>query len=356
MKYTKYTIETVPTAEDIVSSVVFDNGITGVLIEDKENLSNKDLQEMFVDIPIENKSDGKARVSFYINIVSKEQKEQIDQLKNEQLKNAQTLDMSYSDNYDNAFTKEEIDEILKNIKEELKDYASFTDMGSLDIKIEELPDIDYLNNWKKFYKAIELDDVVIKPYFENNLKSNEKLVINIEPGQAFGTGSHETTKLCIKAINKYMKLYDDNTVDFMDIGCGSGILGILAKKLKAKSVVNIDVDDNIKSNIIDNYKLNDLNCDKLYFGNIITDKSFREINEFYDKDIIVANIISKVIVSLIGIGEIYKFLKPKSYFIISGILQENVPDVKDAIQKDDHFNIIEENTEGEWVCMILKKK
>ena len=364
MKYTKYTIETTPSAEDIVSSVVFDNGITGVLIEDKENLSEKDLQEMYVDIPMDNKPDGKARVSFFVNIVTKDQKDKINEIKKNHNDNKDTLDLSYSDNFDNVFLQDEIDEILEKINNELKDYTSFTDMGSLNIIKEELPDIDYLNNWKKFYKPIVLDDVVIKPVFENDEQNNQdvdidynnKLVINIEPGQAFGTGSHETTKLCIKAITKVMNNYADDTVDLMDIGCGSGILGILAKKLKAHSVVNVDVDNNIKSNIIDNYKLNDLICDKLYFGNIINDDSFRDNIDLYNKDIIVANIISKVIISLIDLGKVYMFLKPNSYLIVSGILQENVKDVENAIINDNHFDIIDKNSEGEWVCLILKKK
>lgn len=357
MKYTKYTIETTTIAEDIVSSVIFDNGITGVLIEDKENLSEKDLKEMYVDIPMQNQPDGIAKVSFYVNIVNKEQKDNIDKIKKEQEKNIASLDLSYTDNYDNTFMQNELDNILESIKKELDDYREFTDLGTLNIIKEELPDIDYLNNWKKYYKSIVLDDVVIKPSFEEDKDEyKDKLIINIEPGQAFGTGSHETTKLCIKAINKYMKLYDNNTVDFMDIGCGSGILGILAKKLNSKSVVNIDVDDNIKSNIEKNFELNDVKCDKLYFGNIITDKQFRQNKDLYDKDIVVANIIAKVIIALITEGNIHQFLKTNSYMIVSGILIENINDVKDAISKDNHFDIVEENHEGEWACMILKKR
>lgn len=357
MKYTKYTIETNTASEDIVSSVIFDNGITGVLIEDNENLSEKDLKEMYVDIPMEKKPDGKAHISFYVNIVSKEQKDLIDKIKNEQEKNRKTLDLSYTDNYDNTFLQEELDDIIDNIKKDLDGYKDFTDLGSLNINIEELPDVDYLNNWKKYYKAIVLDDIVIKPNFEENKDEyKDKLIIDIEPGQAFGTGSHETTKLCIKAINKYMKLYDKHTVDFMDIGCGSGILGILAKKLDAHSVVNVDIDDNIKSNIIKNYELNNLTCDKLYFGNIINDIDFRKNIDLYNKDIIVANIIAKVIIALITEGSIYEFLKENSYMIISGILIDNINDVKDAILKDNHFDIVEGNHEGEWVCMVLKKK
>lgn len=357
MKYTKYTIETTSFAEDIVSSVIFDNGITGVLIEDKENLSDKDLKEMYVDIPMQSDSDGKAYISFYVNIVSKEQKEVIDRIKIGQEKNSVSLDLSYTDNYDNTFLQEELDAILCNIKNELEDYKEFTDLGTLSIVKEELPDIDYINNWKKYYKSIVLDDVVIKPSFEeDNGEYKDKLIINIEPGQAFGTGSHETTRLCIKAINKYMKLYDKYMVNFMDIGCGSGILGILAKKLNAKSVVNIDVDDNIRSNIEDNFKLNNLDCDKLYFGNIISDQQFRQNKNFYDMDIIVANIIAKVIISLIIEGSIHQFLRDNSYLILSGLLIDNLNEVKSVIDKDNHFDIVEESYEGEWVCLILKKK
>lgn len=357
MKYTKYTIETTSQAEDIVSSVIFDNGISGVLIEDKENLSEKELKEMYVDIPINNKSDGKAKISFYINIVDKEQKSEIDKIKFEQEKNKASLDLSYSDNFDNVFLQEEFDSILNNIKQELKEYEDFTNLGSLNITKEELPDIDYMNNWKKFYKPIAIDDVVVKPSFEDDKEEyKNKIVINIEPGQAFGTGSHETTKLCMKAIKKCIKNFNNNVVNFMDIGCGSGILGILAKKLDAKDVVNIDVDDNIKSNIEKNYELNNMTCDKLYFGNIITDKDFRNNQEFYNKDIVVANIISKVIIALILEAKVHEFLKPNAYFITSGILVENIEDVKNAIYKDNHFEIIEDNFDGEWACLIMKKK
>ena len=357
MKYIKWTIYTTAAAEDIVSSVVFSNGISGVEIEDNENLFEKELKEMYVDIPINKQSDGKAKISFYVNIVSLEKKKEIEKIKNEQLKNINSLDLSYKDNYDNTFTNEEFENILNNIKNELNEYKSFMDLGILRLEKEELEDIDDLNSWKKNYSPIEIDDIVVKPNFlEDKKEYKDKLVINIEPGQAFGTGGHETTKLCIKAIKNIISNYDKTDIDFMDIGCGSGILGILAKKLNANRVINIDVDDNIKSNIIENYKLNDLSCDNLLFGNIVNDKKLINNTDLYNKDIIVANIISKVIISLLTDGNIHTYLKKGGYFIISGILKSEQTNIVDVINKQNNFTVVEINELGEWICLILKKK
>ena len=375
MIWKKITIETSVEAADIVASVLFDNNIVGAEIEDNQNLSSEELAKMYVDIPKINVDDGKSKVSFYISIGNKDIKEDKSIDKN-------LVDNSYIPSDDNIFTKEEFDIILENIKEELEDYRNFVNMGSLNISEISLDDKDFLNKWKENFKSLEIDDITILPSWEKKLETG--LNIYIEPGNAFGTGQHSTTKLCVKSLKKIMSREKTNTV--LDIGCGSGILSIIAKKLGAEKVFAIDVDENVELNLLENLELNKIdNVVKfdamnaksetpavrnievvsdienikysdvfLYsFGNILSDDNFK--NEFCKckYDIIIANILSPVIISLIEKCRIGDMLSANGHLILSGIIKEKEDEVLQVIKKYVAYKNITVDYDEEWVSFTL---
>ena len=222
MKWNKFTIKTTTQAADLVSSVLVENGIDGVEIEDNIPLSEEDKKKMFIDfLPELPEDEGIAYLSFYM----------------EELNPAEE--------------KEKITAILQGI-EELKD---FVDVGECSIVKGETQDTDWINNWKQFFKAFEVDNIVIKPTWEEMKPEYEgKMVIQIDPGIAFGTGLHETTQLCMKQLHRYVK----NNTKILDVGCGSGILSVIALKLGAEQAVGLDVDENAITAACENLEVNNI--------------------------------------------------------------------------------------------------
>lgn len=362
MIWKKITINTNIEAADIVASVLFDNGIVGAEIEDNQNLSDEDLKRMYVDIPKINIDDGKSKVSFYVSIGKKLNDSFRDVDKN-------IIDNSYMKSSDNIFTEPELKNILKNINKELDDYRQFIDMGSLDIEEQELNDEDFLNKWKENFKSLVIDDINILPNWEK--PKDGKLNIFIEPGNAFGTGQHITTKLCVKAIDRLIKKTGSD-INFLDIGTGSGILSIIAYKFGVKKVLAIDIDENCEHNLKENLLLN--NISSIYkfdnnskyedfskfnfiygYGNIIQDDSFRKIIRNCKYDIIVANILAPVLISLIEQGNIGTFLNNEGNLILSGIIKERLNDVLDSIKKCNYFKNIEYVFEEDWALVTCVK-
>ena len=362
MIWKKITINTNVEAADIVASVLFDNNIVGAEIEDNQNLTDDELKKMYVDIPKINVDDGKSKVSFYVSIGEKELYKY-----NETDKNF--VDNSYMRSNDNIFTKEEFDTIFENIKIELDDYKSFMDMGSLEIEEEDLDDEKFLNKWKENFKSLEIDNINILPNWE---KAKEgKINIFIEPGNAFGTGQHATTKLCVRAIDDIIKSNQANS--FLDIGTGSGILSIIANKLGINKVVAIDIDENCEFNILDNLKLNSINSfckignkfsieefnNKSFvygFGNIITDEELKQKLKLIKYDIVVANILAPVLISLIEVGNIAEYINDGGHLILSGIIKEKEEDVIKSLKSVNCFNDIKSFYEDDWVMISCKKE
>ena len=325
---------------------------------------------MYVDIPLNKFDDGKAKVSFYISI--KEGSEEKVATK-EVDKNL--VDNSYIMSTDNIFTKEEYHDIFENIKNELESYRDFVDMGSLNISEAELDDKVFLNKWKENFKGIKIDDIEILPSWEkgsNKSIENNGLNIYIEPGSAFGTGKHPTTSLCVKVISEIMKEKKDG-FKLLDVGAGSGILSIIAMKLGVKKVVAIDIDESVENNLLENLKLNSINSvmkfeekntdfsnysDIAYaygFGNILTDKWVASFVGNCKYDIIVANILAPVIISLLGMGKITSYLKSKGYLVLSGIIKEKEVDVVRAIENDSSIKKYEVYSEDEWLMFKCYK-
>lgn len=351
-KLVKYIINTCVDAEDIIASTLFDYGIEGVEIDDKVGLSEKELKEQYVDIPMELTDDGKAKVIFYVEIVSDEN----EKCKKVNIDN-KILDNSYNNNIYNQYTEDEIEKIVNNILNDLDIYKKNLDMGSLIIEKEDLTGFDYMNKWKEYFKKIYIDDICIMPSFEKPDENDKnKIIINIDPKGAFGTGNHQTTKLCIEEIVRQIK--NNNIENMLDIGCGSGILGIVAKKMGVKNILSIDVDENIKDTIYENIDINGINKKDFEYiiGNIITDDNIKEKVGKEKYDIITANILAPVIISLITDGEIDKYMKKGSVLITSGILDKYEKDVVDAIKRNKNLELIDVKYKDEWVNVNIRKK
>lgn len=317
MKWTKFALETTTQAVDLVSNMLDELGIEGIEIEDKVPITEEEKKEMFIDIlPDLGEDDGKAIVSFYIS------------------------------------DDEDKDSILSSVKEGLVELADFVEVGDMEIAVSETEDKDWINNWKQYWKPFRVaDDIIIKPTWETLEEKNENdLVIEIDPGTAFGTGSHETTKLCIQGLRKYIT---DETV-LLDVGSGSGILSIIGLKLGAKSALGTDIDPNAIHAMYENAKVNGITEEEFVvkIGNIIDDQTLQEEVGMEKYDIVVANILADVIIPLSA--EIGKHLKKDGLYITSGIIYMKRDEVKEAIEKNG-FTIIEENEMGEWVSFVAKK-
>lgn len=311
MKWTKYTVETTVNGTDLVCATLAELGIDGVEIVDNVPLSEEDRARMFIDVvPEMDESDERAFVSFYLEPGE--------------------------------------DEKLEEVKAELEDLRQFGSFGTLEITVSETEDTDWINNWKQYFKPFKIDDdIVVKPTWEEYEKEGNELVLEIDPGTAFGTGSHETTRLCTLAIKKYLKPGD--TV--LDVGSGSGILSIAAEKLGAKSALGYDVDENAVSVSIENAEVNNCKACTFKCGNIISDADLRKETGLKAYDLVVANIFADIIMPLSEVVD--ELMKENALFISSGIINTRFEQVKETIAKNG-FEIIETVSLGEWYAIVAK--
>ena len=239
--------------------------------------------------------------------------------------------------------EEDIEQKINDLKERLLKLGDIgVELGTLEISHEIIYHEYWENEWKKYCKTQNICIIiVIKPSWENYEKQADEKIIEIDPGMAFGTGTHETTKMCINAIEKYIKSEDT----LIDIGCGSGILSIAGAILGAKKVIAVDLDKLAVKISKENVELNNYqDIIEVRHGNltdVITEKA----------DIIVANIIADAIVMLSE--NIKDFMKEDAYFISSGIINEKVDYVKENLIKNG-FEIIEHNNDKEWNCIVAK--
>lgn len=224
----------------------------------------------------------------------------------------------------------EFQDLLENIED--KDLGSYT--------LKNIDDQDWKNNWKNFYSTMEIGKkITIKPTWEEYENLENRYLIELDPGMAFGTGGHETTKMCLEHLEKIVKAGDL----VLDIGSGSGILAIAAKKLGAGQVIGTDLDEEAVIIARKNAKLNEVEAE-FRVSNL-----FSNVNEV--ADLIVSNIVAEIIVLLLeDIGE---HLKPGGYFISSGIIEEKSYLVEEALVEKKFF-IIDKVTEGEWVSLVAR--
>jgi ribosomal protein L11 methyltransferase len=242
-------------------------------------------------------------------------------------------------------SEEDINEKISEIEKRL-DYVKSLDLdtGSLEIFKKEVKQENWENEWKKYFNVQKVSkSIVIKPSWEEYSAKEGEKIIDIDPGMAFGTGTHETTRMCINAIEKYMKKGDS----LIDIGCGSGILSIAAAHLGAEKVIAVDLDKLA-------VKVSKENVDLNGFSNII-DVRYGDLTDVIEEkaDVIVANIIADIIAKLSE--NIADFMKEGAYFISSGIINDKKDFVISKL-KENNFDIIEEKNDGEWNCIVSKVK
>ena len=318
MKWKKFTLTTTTEAVDLISNLFDEIGIEGIEIEDNIPLTEQETKGMFIDILPELPPDeGVAKVSFYLEDLS------------------------------------EVERILRDIEEGLDDLSRFVDVGARTITTSETEDKDWINNWKQYFKPFTVDDILIKPTWEEiPEKDQDKLLIQIDPGTAFGTGQHETTQLCIRQLKKYVT----PGAAILDAGTGSGILGITALKLGAGHVFGTDLDENAIHAVGENLEANGIGTDKfqVVMGNIIDDQKVQDAAGYGCYDIVVANILADVIILLQK--EIPVHLKQGGIFITSGIINMKEAAVREALEANEALEILETTYQGEWVSITARKR
>ena len=316
MKWSQFRLTTTTEAEDIVISMLADLGVEGVQIEDKVPLTEQDKEQMFVDIlPDFAEDDGEAYLTFYLDV------------------------------------DEDHTELLAQIREELEDMKSYINVGACTIEESETEDLDWVNNWKQYFHQFYIDDILVIPSWEEiKEEDKDKMVIHIDPGTAFGTGAHETTQLCIRAVKKYVT--EDSEV--LDVGCGSGILGMIALMLGAKHSVGTDLDPCAITATHENMEENNISKDRyeVMIGNIIDDKEIQDRVGYEKYDIVLANILADVLVPLTPV--IVNQMKKGAVYITSGIIDNKEETVVEAV-KAAGLEVLEINYQGEWVSVVARK-
>ena len=328
MKWMKFRIKTITEAEDVIVSTLYDIGLEGAQIEDKVPLTTAEKEQMFVDIlPDGPADDGIAYLSFFV-----EEKEN------------GLLEVAGEDK-----TSEQL---LAEIREELSGLQEFMDIGEGTVSVDETEDIDWINNWKQYFHQFTIDDILVIPSWEEAEPENEgRLVLHIDPGTAFGTGMHDTTQLCIRALRKYIT---KDTV-LLDVGTGSGILAILSLMFGAKKAIGTDLDICAVDAVRENKEANGIpeGSFELLIGNIITDKEVQDQVGYECYDIVVANILAEVLVPLTPV--IVHQLKKGGIYITSGIIDDKEETVAAAVRAAG-LTVLDIQHQGEWVSVVARKE
>ena len=316
MKWNRFTVKTTTEAEDIVISTLYDVGVEGAEIVDKQPLTAEDKEQMFVDIMPEGpEDDGVAYLNFYLE------------------------------------EDADVEETLKRVRAALDELKSFMDIGEATIEESETEDKDWINNWKQYFHQFYVDDILIVPSWEEvKEEDQDKMILHIDPGTAFGTGMHETTQLVIRQLKKYVT----KDTELLDVGTGSGILGIVALKLGAKHVVGTDLDPCAVPAVAENKEANDIPDEAfdMMIGNIISEKEVQDEVGYEKYDIVAANILADVLVPLTPV--IVNQMKKGAYYITSGILDVKEEVVVNAV-KEAGLTLIEVTRQGEWVSVTARK-
>lgn len=317
MKWNRFTIKTKTEAEDVIISALADVGVEGVEIQDKQPLTETDKEQMFVDIMPEGPADdGIAYLNFYLE------------------------------------EDTEIAPVLERVRAVLEEVRGYMDIGEGTITESQTEDKDWINNWKEYFHQFYVDDILIVPSWEEvKEEDKDKMILHIDPGTAFGTGMHETTQLVIRQLKKFVT----KDTQMLDVGTGSGILGIVALKLGAAHVVGTDLDPCAIPAVADNKEANDIKDETfdMLIGNIIDDKEVQDMVGYEKYDIVTANILADVLVPLTPV--IVNQMKKGAYYITSGILDVKEEVVVKAV-KDAGLQLVEVTHQGEWVSVTARKE
>lgn len=318
MRWNKYTINTRSDVEELICAMLGELGITSVEIDNFIPVPDADQQggifeELQPDLP---EDDGSSRVSFYLEE-----------------------------------TEEDAAEILKQVENALDDMRSYAEIGAGTITSEVSDEADWRDNWKAYFSSFSIGDIFIKPTWEDMPEDKADMtLVEIDPGVSFGTGKHESTQLVIRQLQKYLKAGDE----VLDVGCGSGILSIVAAKLGAQHIVGTDIDADCITSSYENFDVNHLerSLADFYVGNLIDDSTLQE-NVGYEKyDAVVANILADIIIPMAP--ALAKTMKPGAIVITSGIIDFKEQEVADAL-KAVGLTIVESNAQGEWRNITARK-
>lgn len=313
MKWIEVTIKTTTEAVEAITNILDELRTGGVMIEDPKDFlfqKNNELDWDYVEEEVFNKSgqDGvliKTYISEERNVV----------------------------------------EVVENIKHRVLSLRDFgIDIGEGSVSLGQVNESDWANEWKKYYKPTKVGQrIVVKPTWEDYKRENGELIIELDPGMAFGTGTHETTSMCIRELEKYVN--EDSKV--FDIGCGSGILAIAAAKLGAKEVLAVDLDEVAvkvsKENVEENNVSDSVEVRHGNLMDVVKDRA----------DVVVANIIADIIKILAK--DVHNFMKKDAVFISSGIILDKVDEVKESLIENG-FEIIDIKKLGEWSAIVSKLK
>ena len=310
MKWVEVRINTTTEAEEIVCSIMYDLGVTGLAIEDPNDiLAFQQTEENwdFIDPDLINQD--------YEGV---------------------TIKAYFPDS-------EDITDKLDMVRDRIERIPLRETGKSLgQVTVSEVYEKDWSETWKKYYKPVRIGKrIVIKPTWEEYEKEDEDIVIELDPGMAFGTGTHETTILCIEALEKYM---NEGALVY-DVGCGSGILSVVAARLGARKVIGIDIDELCVKVSKENISINGVeDLVEVRKGNLLD-----SVNE--KADIIVSNIIAEVIINMVP--DLKAYINDDGIFIASGIITEKLSSVMDAL-RNNGFNIVEEKIMNDWAVVIAK--
>lgn len=351
MIWTKYTIQTTTKDADMVSAVLMDFGIYDVQIENNVQLTDEELNQMYADFVKElPPDDGSCALSFYLE---------------------------FEDQEEGSKRERMVEDLQKGLDEAVSLYG----IEPVQLICEDLNSSSWENNWKEFFKPFSVDRILIAPTWEElpedfaEIASVDEiqtfvhgaeeevkeepgeaavpdLVIRIDPGMAFGTGTHETTRLCLRALQKHLREKDA----VLDLGCGSGILGIAAAKLGAERIVSVDIDEQAVKVAKENFEINEIPETKASFftGNVVEHEALQE--ELLQKgrfDTVTVNILADVIaVMMPGLD---RYLKPGGTLITSGILKEKEGLIRTTIEENPNLTYLETVTDGDWVSITARR-
>lgn len=322
MEWIEIFVETSQIGLEIVSGVLYQCGLTGLMIEDgndfDEFLKNPNREWDYIeDELVEQKKKQATGITFFVR--------------------------------DNVYGREQIIDI-KNALLSLKEQEKEFDLGTLKVSVKNIKEEDWANNWKKYFKPFAVGNkMMIKPSWEELKEPTDKIVLKIDPAHIFGTGTHETTQLCIELIEEFVKKSD---VVF-DIGCGSGILSIASLLLGAKSADAIDIDANAVDVAYENAERNDIDSNNYHVvaGNILNDALLHKKYSGKQYDVVEANIVADVIIALSK--QVPEYIKNGGIFITSGIIKEREQDVKEALQQNG-FVVLDVKYKKDWVAIVSR--
>ncbi len=322
MEWLEVFVETSQIGLEPVEGVLYQCGLTGLMIHDADDFTeflenpNRDW-DYVADELVEEKQEQITGITFFLR--------------------------------DNLYGREQLSQI-KGALQAVKETEKELDLGSLALTLKNVAEEDWANNWKKYFKPFPVGEkIMIKPSWEELPAQTDKIVLKIDPGHIFGTGTHETTQLCMELIESYVK--KDDMV--LDIGCGSGILSIASLLLEAKEADAVDIDPNAIQIAYENSDRNDIPRETYHVraGNILEDEILQQAYSGKQYDLVVANIVADVIIALTK--QVPDYIKDGGIFLCSGIITERKEDVLHALEETG-FTVLQIKEKTSWVAIAAR--